>query len=175
MTNNIQKSKVQNCKPGECLIVSFGQVIGRIHSRVQSCHTSIIRIRFHAGTSSMTTSLFDLTGRVALVTGGSKGWARPWPAALPRRGRRRYLQPARGRAKSAAAEIARERPRSSVLARHDQREQDVQRLAETARRPDGPRRHPGQQCRQQHAAADRRDHRRRLGPDRRAEPDTAWR
>ena len=87
--------------------------------------------------------------------------------------RRRHLQPARGRAQG------RRRPRSSpartsraahVVADMTRRD-DVRRLADEARRGDGPGRHPGQQRRQQHPAADRRDRRRRLGPARRAEPE----
>jgi len=36
--------------------------------------------------------LFDLTGRVAMVTGGNKGWARRWPGVL--RGRGDIVMPA---------------------------------------------------------------------------------
>ena len=111
---------------------------------------------------------FDLTGRVALVTGGSKGLGKAMARGLAEAGADVVISSRHEDELQAGPrrDPRRHRPQAAHYVVADMTKRDDVQPAGRRRplRADGPGGHPRQQRRHQHAAADRRDHRRGLGP-----------
>ena len=115
---------------------------------------------------------FDLSGRVALVTGGSKGLGKAMAMGFAQAGADVVISSRHENELQAAAREIRSRTDAKVayvVADMTQRE-EAGRLAQAALEAMSRDRYPRQQRRQQSPPADRPDSRRRLGPACRAEP-----